>query len=125
MENDTIHQAVLIDDDPINNLLCSSQIKKFCDYIQLTIFEDPAEALDYFKTTSLLPEVILLDINMPVMNGWQLLDELNKLSITLPPVFMVSSSSSKNEQEKITGYSQIKSFIEKPLDKQKLELIFG
>ena len=62
---------------------------------------------------------------MPGINGWQLLEELNKSNILNTSVFIVSSSSNKQDLDNVKKYNEVKSLITKPLDKEKLELIFG
>ena len=125
MKNNEISEIVLIDDDPINNFLCSKQINLFKSNVHITIFENPYDALNYLGESFSLPDLILLDINMPMMSGWELLEELKTLDSTIPPIFLVTSSTDQFDMDKAIGYNEIKSFISKPLDNSKLNLIFG
>ena len=62
---------------------------------------------------------------MPIMNGWEFLDEFVKLSITnKPQVYIVSSHFGLEEIEKAKGYDMVKDFISKPLLDANLTKIF-
>ena len=69
-----------------------------------------------------LPDLILLDINMPVMNGWEFLEISNKHEISID-IHMLSSSQDPSEEEMSLVYPQVKSFVRKPLDSDKFNLI--
>ncbi len=70
-----------------------------------------------------LPELILLDINMPVLNGWEFLDEFIALLPKLPveiPVYMLSSTIDQADFDKAETYSVVKGFYSKPLTRENL-----
>ena len=125
MDNKAVFNILLVDDDELNNFLCSRQIKKYKDDVILIIFENAKEALIYLKTTKILPDIILLDINMPKMDGWKFLDKLKKSDIVIPTVFVVTYSERISDKKKAASYKEIKSYISKPLSEEKLEIIFG
>ncbi len=115
---------VLIDDDPINNFVNQKVLRKQKDDWAMMDFVDPRKALEYLvKTHETPPSVILLDINMPVLSGWQLLDELVKNGISAP-VFMLTSSIAQEDMEKVKTYPMVKGYINKPLNDDKAKLIF-
>jgi CheY-like chemotaxis protein len=86
------------------------------------------EALDWLKDVSAhptsLPDVIVLDINMPVMDGWQFLDEYvefakeNGLNI---PVCMLSSTINQMDFDKAKLYEPVKHFFTKPFSEKDME----
>ena len=82
------------------------------------------EIMSHLGNPEKLPELILLDINMPVMNGWDFLDELEKIKKDIPKiprVSMMTSSSLDNDMARALNYSNVKEFITKPLTMQQLE----
>jgi CheY-like chemotaxis protein len=71
-----------------------------------------------------MPEVIFLDINMPIWDGWDFLDEIVKLELQHAfEIYMVSSSTSSYDREKAEKYQLIKRFLTKPLEIEALKLI--
>jgi len=73
------------------------------------------------------PDIILLDISMPIMNGWQFLDEYNRRKIDpvgKSAIFILSSSVYSDDMNRARLYSQVKSFICKPLNVEKIRELF-
>ncbi len=114
--------ACVIDDDEIYTFT----VKRVIDNSKLAektlFFANGKLALDFFKEylyqTSNLPDLILLDINMPVLDGWQFMDEFVKLSPQINKrivVYIVSSSVDKADINKAKSYQQISDFIVKPV----------
>lgn len=114
--------ACVIDDDEIYTFT----VKRIIDNSQLAnktlFFPNGQLALDFFKEylhqTDSLPDLILLDINMPILNGWQFMDEFIKLSPLIPKrivVYIVSSSVHDADIRKARSYEQVSDFIVKPI----------
>lgn len=117
--------ACLIDDDPMYTYLMSKQMKliDFCDSI--LVFSDGEEALKFLRpiveTPETLPSVILLDINMPVLDGWQFLDEFVKFKFEKKiTVYIVSSSIDQADYMKAASYKAIANFYVKPITNDNL-----
>ncbi|MBD0726581.1 response regulator [Flavobacterium sp. L1I52] len=116
----------IIDDDQLSIRLMSMIITKnnFCE--EITAFHNPQTALDELKKNtsdlSKLPDVILLDLNMPVLDGWQFLDELNQISFGKKiVVFIVSSSIDPCDLEMTKKYPMVTNYIVKPINSEKLK----
>ncbi len=63
-----------------------------------------------------LPNVILLDINMPIMNGWQFLEKVSQINLKQPvQIYVVSSSINQEEIDKANKYEVVTDYIVKPL----------
>lgn len=123
MKNKTTY---IIDDDKLSIRLMSMLISKnnFCE--EIISFHNPQAALDQLKINALnpsrLPDVILLDLNMPVLDGWQFLDEFQLIAFAKKIiVFIVSSSIDPYDLEKTKNYPIIKNYIIKPLTSEKLK----
>ncbi|MBK9414224.1 MAG: response regulator [Bacteroidetes bacterium] len=126
-------QFLIVDDDPQNNSLSRMAIRKVLGNVPVKDFEVPETGLEYigkdFETGSSDEKtVLLLDINMPTMTGWEFLEEFDKLSENIKmqfQIFMLSSSVDPSDIERATSNPLVTDFIEKPLNKEALERMFG
>jgi len=123
-----IDLAYIIDDDEIIIYLTGQLLKKeeFCKLTET--FTDGLQAIQRLKKVleneEQLPDVILFDLNMPVMDGWEFVDEYLKLMVNKEiPLFVFTSSINPADKDKSFSYSCIRGFIQKPLTKQKLDKI--
>jgi CheY-like chemotaxis protein len=74
-----------------------------------------------------LPDYIFLDINMPIMNGWEFLEEYKRLNIDplgKSKIFIISSSVFSNDINRAKSYPIVKSFVSKPLSVEKIKELF-
>ncbi|SFI51070.1 response regulator [Olleya namhaensis] len=120
-----IDTTCLIDDDRIFIFAAKRILKatNFCN--NFTIYNNGAEALtglrDIIKSGNNIPDLILLDLNMPIMDGWQFLDEFVKIENSKKTtLYIVSSSIDPADSEKAKQYEQITDFIVKPITKDAL-----
>ena len=128
-----IKQFLIVDDDPQNNSLSRMAIRKVLGNVPVKDFEVPETGLEYigkdFETGSSDEKtVLLLDINMPTMTGWEFLEEFDKLNENIKmqfQIFMLSSSVDPSDIERATSNPLVTDFIEKPLNKEALERMFG
>jgi CheY-like chemotaxis protein len=123
-----IQLACLIDDDPIYLFATRRLIElvNFCE--DLLIFNDGEEALDglkvRFESDELkVPDVILLDIDMPVMDGWAFLDRIKVHMDAYPEtsVYMVTSSIDPEDRNRAREYSIVSDYKVKPISVDDLE----
>lgn len=114
-------KVLIIDDDPVVLLLHKVILKGDCGADMLVCFSEPVKALEHIVThqEDIDKFVILLDINMPVMSGWDLLDALYKVIEHYKlHVIIVSSSVSIEDKEKAKTYPSVMDYWEKPLSKK-------
>ena len=113
----------VIDDDEIYTFLIK-RIIKHADVAENTIFfKNGLEALEFFVDKKMqpeeLPELILLDINMPILDGWQFLDGYSKLAPIIKKditLYMTSSSEDQDDYNRAMSIGPVKDFIQKPID---------
>ncbi len=128
-----INDIFLIDDDRLVNFLNQEIIKDAYPEKKVRSFENASEAIEILKQivvkpSESLPQLILLDINMPVMDGWEFLDAFIQLPqniIDNCKVVMHTSSIDPRDIEKAKSFSAVTDFITKPLNVQSLSKIFG
>ena len=120
-----LKNIILIDDNIHANYFNEIKLQQnnACD--KITIFMNGKEALDYLvnnKETDV--DLILLDINMPVMNGWQFLSNIERVWREIEksiPIFILSSSVNTYDKQKSAEYESVKGFINKPLNDNDLK----
>jgi len=112
---------MLIDDDRMFNFLNKRIIEKLDTFNEICLFENARNALEDIREK--MPEFILLDLMMPVMNGFQFLDELEKLPSDLTKnikVIVLTSSLLEEDYNKSMQYHNVIGFLTKPLDTNKI-----
>jgi two-component system chemotaxis response regulator CheY len=124
---------IVIDDDPTSNLICRMVIQKYLHPIDIEIFTSPAAGLAYIQkeygsNPQQNPAILFLDIHMPVISGWEFLQQLEKLPFINKEMFRVYILSSTIEvrdiiQNKKSGL--VTDYLLKPLTKEKVMDVFG
>lgn len=126
-------KVLIIDDDPILIMVCTRLMKITGFSEEVMAAREGKEAIDKLRSLigqpeDELPKLILLDINMPVMNGWEFLSEYLRIIdqfSKIIPVFMLSSTIDQADFDKAKTYHVVKGFYSKPLTKDNLFEIEG
>ncbi len=122
---------LLIDDSEIDNMVNAHILSKNNIAKNIIVHSSANDALNYLTkikddTSITLPDVILLDINMPIMNGFGFLVEFEKFDESLInqiKVIMLTSSVDPNDIRRSKEYKSVQSFISKPLSTEHLNTI--
>lgn len=119
----------VVDDDETSQYILTRAIKSSSAAENILIFPDGKPALnflvDHIGQVDKLPDVIFLDINMPIMNGWKFLDEYSVIRPKLGKkinIYIVTSSSHTDDLEKAKHINEVSDYLIKPV---KQEVILG
>lgn len=112
----------IIDDDPIYQFLTKKVIGVSNVGYGVISFKNGKEALDHFidNLEENLPDVILLDLEMPIMDGWDFLREMEDLNTKNTAIYIVSSSISQEDKETAKTFTKIKGHLSKPFNVEKI-----
>ena len=113
---------IVIDDDPVSNLICKLTLEMVLGKVEVKTFTNPEEGLRYieleYSGKGEKTAALLLDINMPVMTGWEFLerfDNLNKNIKNSIVVYILSSSVDPRDKDRSYSNKNVKNYIVKPL----------
>jgi CheY-like chemotaxis protein len=123
-------RVLVIDDNETDRYIAKRMISKYQFAEETIVMESAPKALDYLlslkETPELLPEFIFLDIRMPEMDGFEFLQEYEKLPEAVRincVILMLSTSLDKTDHERASSSKYINRFLNKPLDKEKMEML--
>lgn len=123
----TLKTLTIVDDDDIFVFLTTKIIEQTNLVDLIKVFGNGLDAINFLKenknNVDALPDIILLDLSMPIMNGWQFLEEYNKLNPTIGKkitIYICSSSISPDDITRAKTISEVSDFIIKPITKDKL-----
>ena len=121
---------LLVDDDEATNFIHQRVIGQMNFAKNIVVRESGIDALRFLTTLTNgqypKPDIIFLDINMPVMNGWEFLEAYGSLQDNQKAetiLLMLSTSLSPEDKIKAAAFPSISGFIDKPLTEDKLQYI--
>jgi len=127
-----VQLCCIIDDDPIF-IYGTKRIMKEVNFAEsILVYNNGQDALDGLmekcKAKEPLPDVIFLDLNMPIMNGWEFLDEFKDCRSETSKkiiIYIISSSVDPRDLERVQNYQQVDTYILKPITPEDLAKIIG
>jgi CheY-like chemotaxis protein len=119
-------RLLFIDDDEINNFILQELFADEED-LSLTFFSDSPAAYEQLRNLSAeapeqLPDIIFMDIKMPILDGFEFLDRLQDegfLNDKPVDIFLLSSTLDSRDVQRATSYASIRELVTKPLTVEK------
>ncbi len=121
-KNHPLESIMLVDDDRVFNNITTMILRKLNPQLTILSYTRAANALETLKGPK-APDAVFLDINMPDMNGWDFLNNLEALGVKVP-VYMLTSSIDPEDIKKAKTYEHVKGYFTKPLTKSVLTKYF-
>lgn len=126
-----ITDTILIDDDPLFRFSIKKMVKDHINQTAFTSFACGYDALDYIQSINLQNStrvLILLDLHIPLLNGWGFLKKLEEKIIGMEHKFSVhimSSTKDINKKKELLDHKLVESFISKPVTMKELSKLLG
>lgn len=131
-EDYTFDRVMIVDDTQIDRYVASYMMKKHHFAKEIIEFDMATKAIDFLEqnqeNAEKLPQIIILDIRMPEMDGFQFLERLSVLPKSIKKsccIIMLSTSLDPHDHERAENNPVVKKFLNKPLSKANLEDIYS
>ena len=118
----------LIDDDEIFQFIMKNTIAEISPDIRIKFFSDGEKGIDFLKqnlgAATNLPDIILLDVNMPFMDGWEFLNEYKSLQTEIKKdinIYLLTSSNNPNDIALAKEISELSGYLVKPISKEGIK----
>ena len=125
-----IHNLTLLDDDDLARFLAEKIIKRTHLVDKIRSFSNVNDAIEFIKNNvdnpDVLPEIILIDLNMPIKDGWDFIEEFVKFKPLIDKqiaLFLLTSSILPEDIVKAKKLSEVSGYIIKPLSEDKFKAI--
>jgi CheY-like chemotaxis protein len=116
----------IVDDDTIFQFIAKRVLDSINSQNKTVIFSDGQDAIDFIHSNlneiDKLPDIIFLDINMPVMNGWQFLNQYVEIKSKIKKkivIYILSSSKNPDDFIQAQDIHEVTDYIVKPINREK------
>ncbi|MGE8722875.1 response regulator [Leptospira terpstrae] len=114
----------LVEDDVITTFLIKTLMEKFSFADEIHGFQNGEEALHALLDGSVDPDMLFLDLNMPVMDGWEFLNAISKHpKYAKLPIYILTSSIDPTDKARSAEFKNVKGYLVKPLSLKDLQSI--
>lgn len=120
----TLPHVLVIDDDEIFIFLTKKMLQSSGMVESISICRSASEGIELLQTVEEWPDMILLDLNMPEMNGWEFLQQYQLIIRNVerrPKLFVVSSSIADNDTERAKTIKGVDGYVAKPLTNDSIK----
>ncbi|WP_028979137.1 response regulator [Sporocytophaga myxococcoides] len=118
-----IDKILLVDNDNVNNFLNARLLKKLEIANEINVALNGKEAINHINKSATCPELILLDINMPVMDGFEFLNSYKTHTSSDPVIVVLTTSSNENDMSKLENHPSVMGYLNKPLTAEKINSV--
>lgn len=130
MSVNNLQRILLIDDDAGNNTVSRIFLKRVVVETEIVAFTDPVKGLEYIASeyaVNPVNTVLLLDINMPILSGWDVLAKFSDMPDDIKKyftIFILTSSINIDDKQRAAAHPLVNAYIEKPMTIGLLKSIF-
>lgn len=117
-----LRSIFIVDDDPIHQQITEIMLDRLRVTNDVKKFSDAQDVLDHIRQhmaePASLPDIILLDLNMPVMDGWEFLEAFSAIRGSLPKpvkVYVLTSSIDERDRQRVSLFDFVEGYLTKPL----------
>jgi CheY-like chemotaxis protein len=123
----SLKKVLLVDDDKALNFINRLTIQDHASDCHIAEALDGQQALDYLAALEECPDIIFLDINMPGMDGFEFLDEMERRGKCCDnsKIFMLTSSIREEDKSRAMSSELVKGYFDKPLSNEHIEEILA
>lgn len=121
-----IKQVCLVEDDPVHAFIAQKVLGMTGMVNEVLIFENGKKIFDFLvqlrQEGKIMPDLILLDLNMPIWDGWQFLDEAKDMDLLKDiPLYIITSSTDRSDRDRASQHQLLDRYLVKPLTLDKVK----